>query len=75
MADSKPFALIVTRTPPDVIDLVDADAKRLGISRADWIRASVHRQLTVHKMTKTEAARYRRPNTREGQREYARGWS
>ena len=71
---SEAFKMIGTRTPLDVIELVNQDAERLGLTQADWLRAAIHRQLTEHKMTLKQADRYRRPSTKEGQRIYNRSW-
>jgi hypothetical protein len=74
-AQRRPFVNIGLRLPPDFAELIEAEAERVGLSRNDWLRAAAFRQLTSHRLTAKEAARFRRPETRRGQREYAESWN
>ena len=71
MPDRKPFQTIGVRHPVDQVDRIEADAKRLGLSQAEWMRMAV--ELTLERQVPTsEAGQYRRPATKAEQREVER---
>jgi hypothetical protein len=74
-SESKPFRTVGVRLPDDLVQLITDDCERLGLTQADWMRAAVHRQLTATKMTKRQAEQYRRPTSKQGQRDYAQRWA